>query len=197
MKKIILLSISICTGISCLCQPTTPAGFEQQRIQYNKKGMLVLGSWSAANIITSAFAANTSNRQAHYFHQMNIMWNGVNFALAGLGYWGATKEKTDNINLTNVLGHQSKTEKLFLFNAGLDVAYVTAGFYLKERANSNTNPDKLKGYGNAVAVQGGFLLLFDAVMYAVHNKHGRALNNLTDKVQLTAGLAGIGMVYRL
>jgi hypothetical protein len=197
MKKTILLSIAICTGIACLCQPTTLAGFEQQRIQYNKKGMLVLGSWSAANIITSAFAANTSNRQAHYFHQMNIMWNGVNLALAGLGYLGATKEKSDNINLTNVLGHQSKTEKLFLFNAGLDVAYVTTGFYLKERANSNTNPDKLKGYGNAVAAQGGFLLLFDAIMYAVHNKHGRALKNFTDKVQLAAGPAGLTMVYKL
>ena len=124
-----------------------------------------------------------------------MMWNSVNLALATVSYISAGKETTNNLTLSNVLNHQNKTEKLFLFNTGLDVAYVTAGFYLKERGNSNLNPAKLKGYGDAVIMQGGFLLLFDAVMYAVHNKHGKNLNNFTDKVQLVAGPLGVAMVY--
>ena len=195
MKKLTLLLISIFIAACSFCQNYSLTVFEQQRIGYNKKGMLVLGSWSAANIIISAFAANTSNRQAHYFHQMNIIWNSFNLGLATLSYLSATKEKTDNLNLTNVLGHQNKTAKLFLFNAGLDVAYITGGFYLKEKSYKNADPDKLKGYGNAVVVQGGFLLLFDAIMYTLHNRHGRLLNKFTDKVQVVAGPGGVVLAY--
>ena len=98
MKKLTLLLISIFIAACSFCQNYSLTVFEQQRIGYNKKGMLVLGSWSAANIIISAFAANTSNRQAHYFHQMNIIWNSFNLGLATLSYLSATKEKTDNLN---------------------------------------------------------------------------------------------------
>ncbi len=178
-------------------QSASVVNFEQQRINFNKKGMLLLGSWSAANIIVSAFAIKTSNQQVHYFHNMNVMWNSVNLALATIGYISESKETTNNITFTNVLNHQNKTEKLFLFNTGLDIAYVTAGFYLKERGNSKINPDKLRGYGDAVAVQGGFLLLFDAIMYAVHNKHGKNLHSFTDKVQLAGSPLGVAIVYHL
>lgn len=196
MYKIYFLFVCFAATYNGFSQQTTLSTFEQQRINYNKKGMALLGGWSAANIIVSAFAGKTGNQQTHYFHNMNVMWNSVNLALATVSYISASKETTNNLTLTNVLNHQNKTEKLFLFNAGLDVAYITGGFYLKEKGNSKVNPSKLKGYGNAVVVQGGFLLLFDAIMYAVHNKHGKALNTFTDKVQLAGSAAGVAMVYR-
>ena len=92
MQKLTLFLISIFIAACSFCQSNSLTVFEQQRINYNKKGMLVLGSWSAANIIISAFAANTSNRQAHYFHQMNIIWNSFNLGLATLSYLSATKD---------------------------------------------------------------------------------------------------------
>ena len=195
MYKISCLVICIIIRNIVSGQSSSLPVYEQQRINYNKKGMLLLGSWSATNIIASAFASKTSNQQVHYFHNMNMMWNGVNLILATVGYIGATKETTNNLTLSNVLNHQNKTEKLFLFNTGLDVAYVTAGFYLKERGKTNINPAKLKGYGDAVVMQGGFLLLFDAIMYAVHNKHGKNLNVFTDKVQLIGSPLGVAMSY--
>ena len=197
MYKITLLIICLSISIITFSQVSSITAFEQQRINYNKNGMLLLGSWSASNIIVSAFASKTNNQQAHYFHNMNIMWNSVNLALATAGYISAVKETTNNLTLSNVLNHQNKTEKLFLLNTGLDVAYVTAGFYLKEKGKSDSNPAKLKGYGDAVIMQGGFLLLFDAIMYAMHNKHGKNLNNFTDKVQLVASPLGVAMVYHL
>ena len=197
MYKISLLIICLFSSIITFSQVHSLPAFEQQRIKYNKKGMLLLGSWSATNIIVSAFASKTNNRQAHYFHNMNMMWNSVNLALATVGYISAGKETTNNLTLSNILNHQNKTEKLFLFNTGLDVAYVTAGFYLKERGNNNINPAKLKGYGDAVAIQGGFLLLFDAIMYAVHNKYGKNLDKFIDKVQVIASPLGVTMVYHL
>ena len=195
MYKIILLIICLSVGITTFSQIGSLPTFEYQRIDYNKKGMLLLGSWSATNIIVSAFASKTNNQQAHYFYNMNIMWNSVNLALGTISYISAGKETTSNLTLNNVLNHQNKTEKIFLFNTGLDVAYVTAGFYLKERGNSNSNPLKLKGYGDAVVMQGGFLLLFDAIMYAVHNKHGKDLNKFTDKVQIISSPLGVTLAY--
>lgn len=197
MKKLMFLFISACVGINSFCQVNDLASFERQRISITKKGMLVLGAWSAANMVTGVVGSNTRNREVRYFHQMNVIWNSVNFLLAGLGYLGATKENTSDLTLSKVLLHQNKVEKTFLFNAGLDVAYVTAGLYLTERSKRRTDPSKLRGYGNSVMLQGGFLLLFDAVMYTLHLQHGRKLNYFTDKITVIAGPAGFTLAYRL
>jgi hypothetical protein len=195
MTKIFLpLLFTICVNYS-FAQDNTLLNFAKKSAATDKTGMTVLGSWAAANIAVSAFALNTNNKTTHYYHQMNIMWNGFNLALAGLGYIGAKKTKFTNISLANVLQHQNKTEKTFLFNAGLDVAYVAGGAYLTQRGKTKTDPSKLTGYGNAIMVNGGFLLLFDAVMYALHNKQGKQLNSLINKLQVNGTGGCVSMVY--
>ncbi len=193
MVKILL--ILLLTSAGCQAQNPLYKSFEMERINYDKKAMMILGGWSVVNIGISAFAANTHNRQAHYFHNMNMMWNGVNLLFATAGYIGANNVNADNITLAEVMGHQNKTEKLFLFNTGLDVAYVVAGFYLKERAKQNSNPSKLTGYGNAVAAQGAFLFLFDAILYSIHNKHGKKIGKFLSNGQVSAGPGSIGLRY--
>lgn len=197
MKKIFLLLVMATTFYGGMCQTTTLGGFEQQRIGITKKGMLALGSWSAANIIAGAIGTGSANREAHYFHQMNMIWGGTNLLFAGLGYWGASKEKTDGATLSSVLLHQNKIEKTFLFNAGLDVAYIATGLYLRERSRRNADPSKLKGYGNSVMMQGGALLLFDAIIYTLHNKHGKKLSAFTDKFTVMAAPGGVSLAYQL
>lgn len=197
MQQLFLLLAFVITQYTCICQTNDLSFFERERINITKKGMLVLGSWSAANIIVGAIGSNTSNREVHYFHQMNMIWSGANLLLAGLGYWGATKENTNDLTLSRVLLHQNKVEKTFLFNAGLDVAYVTTGLYLTERSKRNADPSKLKGYGNSVMLQGGFLLLFDGVIYTLHQRHGKKLTNFTDKLTVLAVPAGLTLTYRL
>ena len=44
-------------------------------------------------------------------------------------------------------------------------------------------------------VNGGFLLLFDAIMYALHNKQGKQLNSLINKLQVNGTGGGVSMVY--
>ena len=197
MKKILLFLVTCIPGLAGVCQTNDFSLFEQQRIRTTRNGMLVLGGWSAANILTGAIGANSSNRETRYFHQMNIIWGTTNLLLAGLGYWSAAREKTNDVTLTKVLLHQSKIEKTFLLNAGLDIAYVTAGLYLRERSRRNADPSKLKGYGNSVIMQGGFLFFFDAVMYTLHRQHGKKLMDFTDKVSVVAGPAGFALNYRL
>ncbi len=192
MKQTILLAGFI--GIACMAfsQKTDLVKFEKERVRISKNAMLVLGGWSVVNIVGSGLATNTSNREVRYFHQMNVMWGGINLAIAGLGYFGNAREKIDNPALADVLKHQSRTEKTYLINTGLDVLYVGAGLWMNKASDNQKNPDKFKGYGNSVMLQGGFLLIYDAINYAIHRKHGKLL----DRVQLNGGPGSVSMLYK-
>ena len=157
--------------------------------------MKVLAGWSAANVIYSAIASGQTTGTTRYFHQMNVMWGGINLAIAGLGYWGVGKEKINNPTLAAVLKHQNKIEKTYIINAGLDVVYIGAGLLMNKTSDNQKNPDKFEGYGNSILLQGGFLLVYDAINYAIHKKHGKQLKGTVDKVSLSGGPASVSLVY--
>jgi hypothetical protein len=195
MKKLLLSFILTAAGCCALSQEQSLETFQKKQHRINKKGMTVLASWAAANMAVSALALQKGNTTAHYYNEMNIIWNGFNLGLAGLGYLNASKKNRGNSSWNDIVKHQVKTEKIFLFNAGLDVAYVAGGAYLKERARRNTSPLKLTGYGNAVMINGGFLFLFDIIMYGLHNKHGKQLLNFINKVQISGTGTGFTATY--
>ncbi len=195
MQKTLLLICLVAASLQSFSQKDVLLKFEKERIGYSKKSMLVLGGWSAANIIVSGFATNTKNREMRYFHQMNVMWGGINLAIAGLGYWGAGREKIDNPTLAAVLKHQSKTEKTYLINTGLDVVYIAAGLLMNQKSNNQKDPEKFKGYGNSIMLQGGFLLVYDAINYAIHRKHGKQLNAMVEKLELSGNPVSVSLVY--
>jgi hypothetical protein len=195
MQKIFLLICFIAVSLSAFSQKDVLTKFEKERVNYTKKSMLALGGWSAANIIVSSIATNTRNKEMRYFHQMNVMWGSINLAFAGLGYWGAGKEKIDNPTLAAVLKHQNKIEKTYMINAGLDVVYIGGGLLMNQISDNQKNPERFKGYGNSIMLQGGFLLVYDAINYAMHRKHGKKLDGLVDKVQVSGGPASVSLVY--
>ncbi len=195
MQKIFLIICFTAIGFSAFSQKDALIKFEKERIGYSKKSMVVLAGWSAANMIVSGIATNTSNTEMRYFHQMNVMWGGINLAIAGLGYWGAGREKIDNPTLADVLKHQNRIEKTYLINAGLDVVYIGSGFAMNQLSDNQKNPAKFKGYGNSIMLQGGFLLLYDAIIYATHRKHGKKLKGFVEKVQLGGGPGSVSLVY--
>ena len=195
MQKIFLLICFTAVCLSAFSQKDVLIKFEKERVNYTKKSMLVLGGWSVVNIVGSGFATNTRNKEVRYFHQMNVMWGGINLALAGLGYYGAGREKIDNPVLADVLKHQNRIEKTYLINLGLDVVYVGTGLLMNKTSDNQKNPEKFEGYGNSILLQGGFLLLYDAIIYSIHRKHGKKLNSLVDKVQLTGGPGSVSLVY--
>jgi hypothetical protein len=197
MKKLALLLLFFTSVVYSFGQNLSLMAFEKKRMAIDKTGMIVLGGWAIANMGVGAFGLNSNNRQTHYFHEMNLLWNGFNLGLAGLGYLGSRKTGYNNIGIADVINHQNKSEKTFLFNAGLDVAYIAGGAYLTERAKSKTAPSKLTGYGNAVMLNGGFLLLFDVIMYSVHQHHGKALHTFIHKLQVAGTGTGAAVVYHL
>ncbi len=157
-------------------------GFNEIRISYNEKGMLILGGWAVGNMIWGGIAAGKTSGQTKAFHQMNMYWNSVNLLIAGFGYWQATKE-TPGTGFWATMDAQQNMEKILLFNAALDVAYIAGGMYLRERG-LRINKDQFVGFGKSIILQGAFLLTFDAVMYTFHHMHAKELPQIVNQISL-------------
>ena len=115
-------------------------------------GMGTLNGWALANITTGTLLAlQEDDPQQAAFHQMNAGWNTVNLALA-----------TTSLLRDRPVEPQ-KLARVFWINAGLDVGYMAGGLLLRQRGLSQERPE-LVGWGDAILLQGGFLLVFDGVM---------------------------------
>lgn len=156
--------------------------FNQTRLDYNQKGMLVLGTWAVGNMIWGGIGASQRTGETKAFHQMNLYWNSVNLLIAGFGYWQATKENPGT-DFWATMEAQQEIEKILLLNGALDLAYMAGGLYMKERG-LRTGNSKLIGFGKSVILQGAFLLVFDGVMYGFHQAHGKELPGMVQNISL-------------
>lgn len=197
MKVKQLLTVIFCIlSVNGFCQQAVLDSFNVKKMQITKRGMTVLGGWAVANIAYGSIARSDASGSNKYFHEMNMIWGGINLGLSALGYIGSRKREL--LNTAGTLQKQAAIEKTFLFNAGLDVAYIAGGFYLTEKAkNDLAKHDRYKGYGNSIVLQGAALLLFDGVMYLVHNKHGKQLYKRAGNWQVGISGNGVGVVLRL
>ncbi len=165
--------------------------FSEQRISHQKTLGLTLGAFALANIAVGAVAAGQTSGETTYFHRMNVYWNLVNLGLAGAGLLGSRKRSADPESLADAVRQHENIKQLLMINAGLDVAYVAGGAYLRARAESHPdNADQLRGYGKAIMVQGGFLFAFDLVNYFIFKKRG----DQQERWLLSAGPSGAGLV---
>lgn len=149
-----------------------------QRELLAQRGMGVLGAWALLNLLLSGWlVARTGPRLArHYFHQMNIGWGAINAALATWGIIQARPLDAAGFTLADSLRAQFDFEKLLLVNAGLDVAYLVVGAWLRARAaTAEERPERLQGFGQSVTLQGAFLLVFDAGLYLLYHRFAGAL----------------------
>jgi hypothetical protein len=162
--------------------------FNERRIKDTRTDMMILGGWALGNMAVSGILlANTEGGVAKGFHQMNIGWNAVNLTIAGFGYLAAMKSNPASFDLFGSVDEHYKLQRLFIFNAGLDVGYVAAGAFLMERSKSRLkNPEQMKGFGQAIIVNGTFLFVFDLVNCFIQAGHN-------DEIKLLLNNNGIGM----
>jgi hypothetical protein len=182
-------------GGSLFAQPLNLDSLNKKRMEINRQQLYVLGAWGVASVIQGSISANNTNGSAHYFHQMNAYWNGVNVAIAGLGLLGLRLQMKQSFGPAQLMKEQRIQEKFLLLNTGLDAAYIMTGLYLRERG-LRFNDDRNKGFGNSLVLQGSFLLVLDLVHYFAHQKNGKALQEQVNKLQWRAGLNGVGINYR-
>ena len=170
--------------------------FHQSRVNINENAMLVLGSWAAGNILVSTYGNFKSSGEAKYFHQFNAMWNVVNLGIAAFGYLNAVNYEPSSITKLEILNEYNSLQSFLLLNAGLDVAYIATGFYLKERSKNSSSSERLRGYGNSLLLQGGFLLAFDVALYFIHQSNA-ALNLYPHLESLLVGGIGISINLKM
>ena len=193
MKKyvITLLLTFFLFSFNAFAQNVTITESYDKDVKIRKTGMAILGTWAVGNMITGAIGRKQSTGQNAYFHEMNLIWNVVNLGIAGAGYYfTATGEMPENASA--LLDNQVSFQKTLLFNAGLDLAYIAGGFYLMERAKNTTNkPERLKGYGKSVILQGSFLFVFDIVLHTIHNKQSSQISDFLSHLQVGPNQVGL------
>ena len=138
-------------------------------------GMYVLGSWAILNIATGAYGMSSHSGSSKYFHQMNLFWNTVNLGIAGFALASNYLGDASLLSSQQMLDKHMTTEKILLINAGLDILYMAGGALMLNKSKSSTKrPELLKGYGQSILLQGGFLFVFDLVLYAIQHQHSNA-----------------------
>lgn len=188
MKKTLFGFLMLFAGIRFLYAqsvPTLPQLTERQaRLQ--RTGTWTLAGWSLANLAVSGVAIGKAEGSARYFHEMNLYWNAVNVGIAGAGLLSLRK-KSPSPTLSSAVKEHYTLQKTLLFNSGLDVAYITSGFWLLDKSKTETTitrQNRFRGFGQAVVVQGGFLLIFDVTNYLLHRSDNARLHQLLDRVSL-------------
>ncbi|MGB0933068.1 MAG: DUF6992 family protein [Lishizhenia sp.] len=194
MKRITLL-FALLFALNVIGQEITH--FNKSKSKLDQKLMLTLGTWSAVNTGVGIYGWATSKDESMYFHQMNVMWSGVNLALAIPGYLKARKSYSNTLTFAEMYKAQSRTEKVFLFNTALDIAYITGGFLFKASASNNTETyHQFRGYGNSLILQGSFLFLFDLSAALIHSSRRlKTLDPELDKVALRLTGNTLGLTY--
>lgn len=147
----------------------------QTRLEYNRHGMLILGSWAIINLVVGILGSFQTKGQVQAFHQMNAFWNVVNLGIAAYGFWQATQVAA--LNFWEVFVAQQQIEKVLLFNAALDLGYMAIGLLLIERGR-RLEKERWMGFGKSILLQGAFLLLFDAILYGFQQQQGIELLEL-------------------
>lgn len=172
MKYLLLVLSTFIWQLSIAQSDSIMKKFESRKNNINHNGMIVLSTWAGANIIGSAVGYGLTNSyEEKQFHLMNGAWGVINLSIGLPGLLSKTKPSA---SLYEVQKNQTKTEKIFLANAILDVVYITGGFYVKEYSNNQTDikqQQRFNGFGNSIILQGLGLMAFDVTMTILNNRN--------------------------
>lgn len=195
-KRVVMSVLLLMTAVTMSAQ-TGGESFSEASLAANNAGMYVLGGWALANMAAGAYGWVAFEGEKKYFSQMNLFWNVVNLSIAGFALYSNYSTDVSLMSEGELLARHLKTERLFLINSGLDVGYMGAGLLMRHlSSNSEKRGDLLKGYGNAVILQGGFLLVFDMVMYFIfHDIRPGNIEPVAVMLDREAIAAGIRIIF--
>ncbi len=196
-RRFLLLLFTLQAGVLVAQTSTSLPDFNRDRLARTRHSMWVLGGWGAANLAVGAIGLRRGQGELRAFHQMNLAWGAVNLGLAATGWWTATQADPAAFDLYQTVRQHHRLQKIFLFNAGLDLAYMTGGAWLLERAKTATRrPERFRGYGRAVLLQSAFLFVFDlgACLYLQGLEH--RLPPLLQNTSLGMTGQGVGLTVR-
>lgn len=124
-------------------------------------GLQLLG-WAAASMgVALALAMGDPTPFAAAVALQFAVWGAIDAAIAGAGLRAHAVKRAAGAaaSLEASEAERRRTRRLLLVNAGLDVGYLAVAAAL---ATIGDPGDARRGHALGVAIQGGFLLLFDA-----------------------------------
>lgn len=185
-----LLSFALLIQTPALTPRDELTEISARRLRIHRRSMFILGGWSVANIAAGSVGwATASDVRARAFWEGTALWSTVNLGLAVIGLIMSRNDDPASLDVKASLDQGDTYQKLFLFNGGLDVAYLVAAGLLLEHG-ARTGEARWSGYGNALLVQGGFLLVFDLALFFLHQ---RVNNAILDRLTVTPN--GVGLSF--
>ncbi len=186
MKKATATLFFFNLALLLAAQNLTLQDYNQKRLDTNRKAMYVLGAWAVGNLAAGSLLMTQKQGEDKYFHQMNAGWGAVNLGIAAFGYCAASNADPAGFDAFATVQEQYNMQKILLFNAGLDIGYMAGGFYLMERSkNTGKRPERLKGFGKSIVLQGAFLFAFDLTTYLFHAKNNEGLRSFIEGLSFT------------
>ncbi len=145
-----------------------------EQLLLNTNGMYLLIGWAVLNIITGFTLAAYYRKKTilKNFFLFNGLWNIVNLFIAASGLVFLNSIHPQDIDLKELLYTMFTVEKLILFNAGLDLAYIAIGSFMVERGVHHKSL-QFVGFGKSLWLQGGFLFLFDIILYYLNTMYNQ------------------------
>lgn len=119
--------------------------------------------WAVGNILVGLVLLFTGSAFGRGFGEMMIGWGAINLAIALFGQRGSKRRRAaaDGMDAAVMAKEQAKLARILWVNAGLDVAYMAAGYWLAQTRGA-ADP-RMLGWGYAIILQGAFLFVFDLV----------------------------------
>lgn len=132
----------------------------------NQLFMTILIGWATINVIASAVAMFLVHKKSemYYFLLMNVLFNVVNLSIAVPTQIMLEKRSETLPAVRELLENSISLENILIFNAGLDLLYITIGFVLFLSPNK-IRQNLLKGFGLSVIIQAIFLFVLDFTAY--------------------------------
>ncbi|MDP1828697.1 MAG: hypothetical protein Q8L48_35865 [Archangium sp.] len=163
-----------------LCAPVDLEAWNRERLQTSRVGMIVLGAWAVGNMGVGAFGFGLErDERLRFLHLGNLVWNAVNLGLALNTLIREWNENPAALDAKKSLEASEQLEKIFFINGALDLGYLAAAAFLWQRGEA-TGDQKLVGFGQALVIQGAFLVLFDLTMGILNARlTGRLLEGVT------------------
>lgn len=197
MNKISLATLFFILSIGyCLAQQPDLITVNESFLDKQQKSMIVLGSWALGNVVLGSIYTSGSTGSQRYFHQMNMGWNAVNLGIAAFGYYQAFRTDPSSWELAESIRQNYSLEKILLLNSGLDLAYMASGVWMMEKAkNTSKNPERWKGFGQSLILQGAFLLVFDLATFAIHSADNHNLDNLIGQLHFSGSALQLSLKF--
>ncbi|MBU2018283.1 MAG: hypothetical protein KJ941_01445 [Bacteroidetes bacterium] len=154
-------------------------------------GLTALSTWAVGNMVVGGIGMSNTSGKRRSFHEMNFYFNTVNLVLGGLGVLSTYQPRKSDFK--SLIDYSHSIEKVYLFNIALDLGYIASGWaiYNKGLSQKGEKADRSFGYGKSLYLQGGFLFVYDLVMFNLNHRQFKKLNDNWPNLQV--GFTGNGV----